>query len=363
VVETRDLNGDNPRLVEALPFPMEAVRGCARSVTMGRKSTPSHFEMMNEDAVARDLKKIEARAYHISDWAEAIVRRYHALNLGAAEADGLLVRALYAWLLVPPTLWPFNIHNILVACLASVERSNRLAPRLRLLIELLPAPPADAICAGVADHEHHVQSGTYENLVNTSAKFRQNEETIRSDPQLGHDWTRLKATFPISSYQDAKGIIRRTMCVERNLRPSFSVNPRSARQLFAAAFDAFCLRWNLYGMEGDEPLLLKLAVNVTPYGTMIHIPAYWSFDPKRDIHWKVVAKLHRLRVTGRQGTALAESRAERRQDARKLPQLDKEVERLGLKGERKHSYLCAGLGWDERTSARRISRLRAEFKK
>ena len=36
-------------------------------------------------------------------------------------------------------------------------------------------------------------------------------------------------------------------------------------------------------MQNDDPLPLKLAVNLTPYGTLIHIPAYWSFDPKRDM--------------------------------------------------------------------------------
>jgi hypothetical protein len=153
------------------------------------------------------------------------------------------------------------------------------------------------------------------------------------------------------------------MTAERNLRPSFSVNLRRPAEAFQAAFDAFCLRWNLYGMQHDEPLLLKLAVNLTPYGTMIHIPAYWSFDPKRDIRWDAIAKLHRTRVSGRQGAALAAGVAERRQNAAKLRQLDQEVRRLGLKGDPKHEFICRGLGWDVRTSPKRISRLRTEFKK
>jgi hypothetical protein len=153
------------------------------------------------------------------------------------------------------------------------------------------------------------------------------------------------------------------MTAERNLRPSFSVNLRRPEEAFQAAFDAFCLRWNLYGMRHDEPLLLKLAVNLTPYGTMIHIPAYWSFDPKRDIRWDAIARLHRTRVHGRQGSALAEGVAERIQNAKELRQLDQEVRRLGLKGDNKHEFICRGLGWDVRTSPKRISRLRAEFKK
>ena len=153
------------------------------------------------------------------------------------------------------------------------------------------------------------------------------------------------------------------MGAERNLRPGFHVNPRRAKDVFAAAFDAFCLRWNLYGMQGDEPLLLKLAVNVTPYGTMIHIPAYWSFDPKRDIRWDVINDIHRLRVSGRQGATLAANRVECRKNARKLRHLDRQAQRLGLKGEKKHVFLCAGLGWVPGTDPKRLRQLRAEFKK
>jgi hypothetical protein len=95
---------------------------------------------------------------------------------------------------------------------------------------------------------------------------------------------------------------------------------------------------------------------------MIHIPAYWSFDPKRDIRWDAIASLHRARVPGRQGSALAEGLVERMKAAEKLRHLDKEALRLGLKGETKHDFLCAGLGWVPGTSPKRISRLRAEFK-
>jgi len=263
---------------------------------------------------------------------------------------------------VPPTLWPFNVQDVLEDCLGAREKGKHLNSRHRLLIDLLPDPPDETICAAVADHELHVQKGAYENLVKTQAKYAQNELAISTDPELRHQWTRLKAAFNVQAYSDHKGVIRRTMSVERNLRPSFSVNLRCREDVFHAAFDAFCMRWNLYGMQNDEPLLLKLAVNITPYGTMIHIPAYWSFDPKRDIHWAAIARLHGARVPGRQGSALAEGFAERMKAAGKLPQLEKEALRLGLKGENKHEFLCAGLGWDPRTSPKQINRLRAEFK-
>ena len=134
------------------------------------------------------------------------------------------------------------------------------------------------------------------------------------------------------------------MSAERNLRPSFSVNMRRPEDVFHAAFDAFCLRWNLYGMQNDEPFLLKLAVNLTPYGTMIHIPAYWSFDAKRDIRWEAIAKLHRTRVAGRQGSALAEGVAERMQASKKLrayPQI-KIREKISTFGSRSKRPRIAG---------------------
>ena len=313
-------------------------------------------------ALDLDLKKLKGRAYHRAEWAEAVLGRYHSAIQNLSNLDVQQLHLLHNWMLVPPTLWPFNVQDVLADCLAALEKGKRLNSRQRLLIDLLPEPPDKNICNAVADHELYVQKGAYENLVNTQAKYSQNELAIRTDPQLRSQWERIKAAFNVQDYRDHKGVIRRTMGAERNLRPSFHVNLHRREDAFRAAFDAFCLRWNLYGMQNDEPLLLKLAVNITPFGTMIHIPAYWSFDPKRDIRWGAIASLHRARVPGRQGSALAEGLAERMKAAEKLRHLDKEALRLGLKGEKKHEFLCKGLGWVPRTSPKRISRLRAEFK-
>ena len=314
------------------------------------------------NAIDRDLRRLKARAFERAEWAEKVLRRYHNVSRKLDDSAIEQLRVLYIWMFVPPTLWPFNVQDVLEDCLAALEKGKRLNVRHRLLIELLPEPPDETICAAVADHELHVHKGFYENLVKTQAKYSQNELATRTDPQLRRQWARIKAAFDVQSFRDHKGVIRRTMNVERNLRPSFFVNMRRPENVFQAAFDAFCLRWNLYGMQNDEPLLLKLAVNLTPHGTMIHIPAYWSFDPKRDIRWDAIASLHRTRVHGRQGSALAENLADRMRDAEKLRHLDKEVLRLGLKGEKKHEFLCAGLGWVPGTSPKRIRNLRAKFK-
>ena len=318
--------------------------------------------MTTKKALSADLKKLEARAFHIAEYAEEVLRRYHSAIPMLQDEAAILLRVLYHWMFVPPTLWPFHIQDVLMDCLSTVEKGKRLTARQRLLIDLLPEPPDETICAAVAEHELHVQRGSYENLLRTQAKFSQTELAIRTDPVMLRQWAQIKAAFEVEAYRDHKGVIRRTMSTERNMRPYFSVNPRRRDDVFHAAFDAFCLRWNLYGMQHDEPLLLKLAVNIAPCGTMILIPAYWSFDPKRDIRWDAIASLHRVRVGGRQGSALAEGLAERMNAAEKLHRLDKEALRLGLKGRPKHEFLCAGLRWVPDTSAKRISRLRTEFK-
>ena len=48
---------------------------------------------------------------------------------------------LYDWMFVPPTLWPFNIQDVLEDCLTALEKGKRLNARHRLIIDLLPEPP------------------------------------------------------------------------------------------------------------------------------------------------------------------------------------------------------------------------------
>jgi hypothetical protein len=96
---------------------------------------------------------------------------------------------------------------------------------------------------------------------------------------------------------------------------------------------------------------------------MIHMPAYWSFDPKRDNRRNAIAKTASHSRPRPPGFRLSRRHCRTEQNAEKGRQLDQEVRRLGLKGDPKHEFICRGLDWDVRTSPKRISRLRAEFKK
>ena len=312
-------------------------------------------------ALTRDLKSFEPRAYGQADSAAAALRRYHAAAGKLGDGPTRPLHGLYRWMFVPITLWPFNVQDVLEDGLTALEQGRRLIARHRLLIDMLPEPPDETICAAVASHEHHVQQGAYENQVETQAKYSQNELAIKADPELRRQWARLKAAFKVQAYANHKGVIRRSMCTERNLRPWFSVNLRRPAEVFQAAFDAFCLRWNLYGMLRDEPLPLKLAVNLTPYGTLIHIPAYWSFDPKRGSSAGTPSPASTASAS-RPSRPPWRGLADRMQAAEKLASLTKRGRRQGLKGDKKHEFLCAGLGWTPGTSPKRLRLLRAEFK-
>jgi hypothetical protein len=151
-------------------------------------------------AIERDLKKLRALAFDRVEWAEEVLRRYHAPTLKLTDADAQQLRGLYHWLFVPISLWPFNVQDVLADCLSAAEKGKQLNSRQRLLIDLLPDPPDETICAAVAQHELHVQTGTYENLIRAQAKYSQQELAIRSDPQLGRQWARIKAAFNVIAW-------------------------------------------------------------------------------------------------------------------------------------------------------------------
>ena len=118
---------------------------CNRAVDTPRKPSrhldlPSGRNMLSsqknhDNALDLDLKKLKARAFDRAEWAEEVLRRYHAAtpNLDGRVAQQL--RALYNWMFVPPTLWPFNVQDVLEDCLAALEKGKRLNSRHRLLID------------------------------------------------------------------------------------------------------------------------------------------------------------------------------------------------------------------------------------
>ena len=214
-------------------------------------------------------------------------------------------------------------------------------------------------CGGpIAEYEHAVKTGSYESLIEAQFKFDSMEEELGKDEEFKAEWERLKAEFAVERYGNRKGIIRRRMVQERNFRPrDWAFSWKTEAEQFQNVFDAFCHRWNLYGMEKEKPLLLKLSVNLTPFSTLIEVPKYWSFDPKRDLKWAAITRLHRMREVKRQGPKLSPGRSARRAEAESGKRFWKEAGLAGLKGDRRVQWVMGRLGWDARTDESKLRRL------
>jgi hypothetical protein len=242
------------------------------------------------------------------------------------------------------------------------------------------------------------------------------ERELAKNEEFKADWERVKGLFEVDRFRNANGIIRRRPVQERNFRPAnWRFSWETEQEQFELVFDAFCHRRNLYGIEGrkipssksqmlrksqtpstktqgqgsegersagggqarmgteaeaedeaekevaeereDRPLLLKLSVNLTAYSTIIEIPRYWSFDPKRDLRWGAITRLHRLRRVERQGPKLSAGRVERQEEGERARSLWEEATAAGLKGQRRSDWVMGRLGWDARTDESRLRRV------
>src|ERR1051325_5385132 len=288
-----------------------------------------------------------------------VIERFHGLSKKArGGADFGLLREVYEWVFVPMSIWPVDVRGLCLHLLDCIEDGRRVDERARLLCEYLGDAPRQEVCEQVAEYEHAVKAGSYESLIAAQYKFDLMEGELQENAEFKADWEAIKKVFEVARYRNARGVVRRRMVEERNFRPRdwrFSWKRKAER--FQNVFDAFCHRWDLYGMEGDRPLLLKLSVNLTPFSTMIEVPRYWSFDPKRDLKWGAVTKLHRIREVRRQGPKLSRSRAARQEEAAAARRLWREATGAGMKGDGRKEWVMEGLGWDARTDESKLRRL------
>jgi hypothetical protein len=306
-----------------------------------------------------DLKRLAGLAYHRLENSNDLVRKFHAFH-ETDHAELKHLQRLYEWLFIPITLWPIDIEGLFRAALHRAESGKRLDNNIILLIDLLPPLPSDRTQRAVSEHEHSVQRGTYEALIRARHKYDQVESELARNPAFQAQWNAIKAHFDVTKFADHKGIIRRQLVGERSMREHWPVRWTKSADRFGAVFDVFCQRWNLYGMRGDRPLLLKLTANLTAFGTMIFIPAYWSFDQKRDLNWRAITALHKSRGVRKQGPKLGPNRAAARLERARAITLAKEADQLKLKGERRRVWMLKKLNWDARTDERQLRRILAQ---
>lgn len=312
-----------------------------------------------KSSLSSDLARLDGLAFGRVSNCREFVERVHKLESAAqGHPDYQWLEKLYRWAFAPWSLWPVDVRGLGLHVLRHVEEGRELDGEARLMCGLLPEAPPEKVCRAVSEHEHGVKLGNYDGLIEAQHKFDLMEQELSENGELKADWARIKSQFAVDQYRNAQGIIRRRMAQERNFRPrDWKFGWETEAQRFQNVFDAFCHRWDLYGMEADRPLLLKLTVNVTPHGTIMMVPRYWSFDPRRDLKWKEITRLHRVRSPQKQGAKLSLNQSERREEAERGRELWNEAARAGLRGENRTQWVMGRLGWDPRTDASRLTRL------
>jgi hypothetical protein len=305
-----------------------------------------------------DLKRLRELAYHRLESSEDLVRSFTRFcRVSHPDLDRL--QKLYDWLFVPITLWPFNIEGLFRTALDRAAAGKRLDKSMTLVVDLLPSVPSERTCRAVSEHEHAVQYGKYEPLIRARYKYGQIEQELARNETFQSQWNAIKLQFDVTKFADHKGIIRRRLVAERSIREDWAFRWNKTADRFHVVLAGFCQRWNLYGMKRDRPLLMKLTANLTPFGTMIFIPAYWSFDPKRDLNWRAITALHKARGVPKQGPKLSANQSAARLEAIHAAKLWKEADARKLKGEARLSWMLKKLKRDLRTDERQLRRILA----
>jgi hypothetical protein len=307
-------------------------------------------------ALSESLQRQSKLAFRRVRPGAALIRKFHRLPASIREDAAL--QKLSTWLVVPFSLWPIDIIGLAVHLIGLAENGRRPTSEFRTLIALLGDPPKMETCDVICAHENLVKGGSYESLIKAQHKFDAKEARLVKDSEFLVDWQWIKNNFDITKRQSDTGVIRRRMVSERNFRPEdWNFSWRSTDDRFDNVFDAFCHKWTLYGMERDKPLLQKLSVNITPYGTMIVIPRYWSLDFNRDLKWRSITQLHHSREVPRQGAKLVANQSARRTQATVARSFLAEAKRLGLKGEARDFWVMERAGMPADSDPRQLRRL------
>jgi len=306
-----------------------------------------------------DLMRLRELAYHRLEGSKDLVRSFARFRR-SDHPDLHQLQKLYDWLFVPITLWPFNIEALFRPALDRASSGKRLDKTMALAFDLLPPLPSERTRRPVSEHEHAVQHGNYEPLIRARYKYDQVEQELAQDGEFRNHWRAINECFHVTKYADHKGVIRRPLVAERSMRDDWEFNWTRTDDRFHVVFAAFCQRWNLYGMQRNRPLLLKLTANLTPFGTMIFIPAYWSFDPKRDLNWRAITALHKARGVPKQGPKLNANQAASHLESIHAAILSKEADARKLKGEERLSWMLNNLKRDMRTDERQLRRILAK---
>lgn len=304
-----------------------------------------------------DFAQLAAHPFTAPRNAHDVMRAIHeALGLPSVADHHQRLDKLRRWLLAPYSLWPIDIKALATEFTGELCKGVAPSPLALATVDTLTLPPHAKVVEAVFEFERKVIDGDYGPQTRTAPKLDERAHEVARSVALAEEWERLKPTLTLTP--SSKGILRRSQVQERNFRSHFNREDLNDQQRSQMAFDAFCHKWDLYGMEGDKPLVLKLTGTVTPFGTLVMIPGYLSFDPRRDAAWTEILRIHKLQAKYlRQGEKLSTGRTERRQQAEAARQAQVIGRASGLKGRRLQEFICIHAHIPITTEPRTLRRL------
>lgn len=324
------------------------------------------------------MERLWLLPFHRYDTCSALIVFYFSdfLELefkAVGDADAAVLckafHVLVAMLLQGVSGFPGEPHLVAEDLRRALESPSAGARAQVLPLARLFAASEDGVCGAnrylavapdeIALFEHRARRGDYDSILKSDYKMRSYEQSLTANRAFYLDWETLEADFDGIQLWEASGIMRRSRMVESTAAPH--PHPKDRRAMWQAAFDVFCWKWFLYGMQRADPCDLPLVQKVTcsfgPYGTTIFIPGYWSLDAHRDIRWAEVAKLHASRGVPKRGEKLDINRAGSLDQARKAQQANIEARSRGLRSEKRMDFIKQQAGLDLRTEDSHVRRL------
>ena len=271
-----------------------------------------------------------------------------------------LLEKLRAWMSAPTCLWPTGLDTIGLRVTETMRKGKPLDAETKLLLHLLATPLPPEVCAVIARHEADLRTNAGRHLIRAKHKHAILQRERQHCAALAAGWKQITAIFDVTKYQDRDGRIRQRFMQDQDLRMDLRLDWTCEHSRFYAVFNTFCHQWNLDGMQGNTPVLLKSIAHLTPFGTCLLIPTYWSLDPRRDFHWDGIRILHHTRSLSKQGPKLSSNQFERRKIAAHARRLMAQAISMGLKGSRRDDWVMRKLNWDVRTDPRALRRLLKE---
>lgn len=269
------------------------------------------------------------------------------------------------WTIAPHSEWPNDIENLGKLVCDQIAAEQEIDRELATLLYFIKDVPDQTEQDAVAAKENFVQAGNYDSYVKNHEKYKLKLKDLDEDAEFHRDKWLLCDVVDLDALADGSNVIRRTMCAERNFRlAQHRLRWKNKRRRNQHLVDAFCWKWELYGFEKIDgkwvPLLMKVTVNVTPWGLMIFIPKWMSFDLQRDFIIRELSNLMRARGVAPQGSKRGEGKLAREELAREAYLANEAAKEMGIKGDERYEFIIQQTHLHPDTDDRRIRELICE---